>query len=731
MNGVVELYVWLEDALELTVSAGACATLLAVVVLAINMLFRRWLSARQMGLLWSLVLLRLLLPAAPTSPLSLQNLLPLLHDEVDGTTGAIAPAGVRYGVAQDPQPHSVTAASPPYMDLPDAAPASDIVLFVDWLAFMLPLIWLLGALAVLLRTTIVHWRFSRRVKEVVPTHDKQLLSVWTSCCRTAGTREGIPVVLFDGVDQPAVTGLFRPTLLLPEHVQELDEQQLRMVMLHELAHVRRRHIAANWLLVVIRAVHWWNPVYWLAAARYRSLREQACDAFALQRIEGLPPRRYGELLLTLASRPGPGAWHIKLPASILGFLSSFFRKRAVQNRLKALRTAGVMRGRWHTAAVAAVVVLAVASGFTDAESADAPVEHRYAQQAQVNLDWRDWQAVPDGDREPPVTRVYDIESAMARITADEPSVDTAVLMLKSILTHAVRHIEGCSQPPTDGVQTASEGLSERVVVDGNTLTVTAAPKAHTEIERYLQAWQQSGLAQICVETRLITSARDLASAAGISWKYLEAYSTERADEPPLEVASGKPVVRAKSAVEDYLPLTVASLSEEQTTALLQTAQDAVLFIHAPKVTLFNGQRATILDRTQTPFVVGIRDEEGPFVVGISEEKAGAGQPKIVVIDEGTKLTLRTVLSPDAASVRLEAGVELSQISDVETVSTFFRGESKTIQIPRVKRCRIDVVSQVPDGQSLLIGCIPSYEQKEFFYVLLTVRNLQLPADGGD
>jgi hypothetical protein len=175
---------------------------------------------------------------------------------------------------------------------------------------------------------------------------------------------------------------------------------------------------------------------------------------------------------------------------------------------------------------------------------------------------------------------------------------------------------------------------------------------------------------------------------------------------------------------------VASLREEQTAALLQADQEAVQFIHAPKVTLINGQRATVLDRTQTPFVVGIRDEESPIVLGIPDEKAGTGQPKIVVIDEGTKLTLRAVLSPDAVSVRLDVNVELSQISDVETVSTMFRGESKTIQIPRVKRCRIDVASQVPDGQSLLIGCIPSYEQKEFFYVLLTVRNLRLPADGG-
>ncbi len=78
-----------------------------------------------------------------------------------------------------------------------------------------------------------------------------------------------------------------------------------MVMLHELAHVRRWHVAGNWLLVAIRAVQWWNPVYWLAAGRFRNLREQSCDAFALQWLAGRPAKEkeYGELLLSLAEKP--------------------------------------------------------------------------------------------------------------------------------------------------------------------------------------------------------------------------------------------------------------------------------------------------------------------------------------------------------------------------------------------------------------------------------------------
>jgi hypothetical protein len=50
------------------------------------------------------------------------------------------------------------------------------------------------------------------------------------------------------------------------------------------------------------------------------------------------------------------------------------------------------------------------------------------------------------------------------------------------------------------------------------------------------------------------------------------------------------------------------------------------------------------------------------------------------------------------------------------------------QLPRVKRSRIDVSAEVREGQSLLIGCVPTYEQKEFFYVLLTVHHAWTAAE---
>ncbi|HVX13485.1 MAG TPA: M56 family metallopeptidase [Pirellulales bacterium] len=716
MNGVAALVTCCFDLLpgvfELAVFAAAWAALLVPGVLAVNVVLRRWLSARQMGLLWGIVLVRLLLPIAPSSPLSVQNLLSAIQEWGESDV-AVSRANAGYADVQQTRSNAVIATAPDY-GAPQPVTADDVALVIHRLLDSLPWVWFAGFAAILGGTTIAQQRFSRRLKRLDPSDDRRLIALWDTCRERAGVRKKIPIVLFDGVDQPAVTGVFRPTLLVPAHITLLDDEQLRMIMLHELAHVRRWHIAANWLLLVVRAVHWWNPIYWLAAARFHALREQACDAFALRRMEGHPARSYGELLLALANRQNHApSWRVFAAVSLLGFLSAFFRKRAVRNRLSALRTATARRGHWHTMIVAASIAFVGVCGLTDAGTSDPVPEPSFDWLPHAGLSWNP--TAPETDHAPLVTRVYDAEGALLRIAADEDSADVAALSLRSMLLYTVAWSEGCAQVlAADGIDGAWAG--ERVALDGFTLTVKASARAQDEIAANLIAWGQSGLGQTSVETRFISGDRDIASAIGISWRYLEAFSADDEQVLPVGVAEGTPVVRATAAVEDYLPVTVANLDPGQTAALVRAAQvdPQAHILQAPKVTLFNGQQATILDRTQSPFVVGIREGDG-----------GVPEPKIAVIDEGIKLVTRIIQSPDAASVRLETRVELSEIRDVGAVSTLLHGAPHTIQIPRVKRCRIAVSSDVLDGQSLLIGCIPTYEQKRFFYALLTVRNLRI------
>jgi bla regulator protein BlaR1 len=707
MNGFMEfaheLWEWSAWVLSGAIGAGVSAALLAAVAVIINVFCRRWISARQMGWLWGFVLLRLLIPEAPTSPCSLQN---VLHS-VERMRSAAAERAT-------PDPNAVVAVPAPDASSAAASPAGVEAVepsptLLERILMLLPWIWLAGSSGFLVWTIFCQWRFGRAVKRNAVPANERLSQLWQECRQRAGVRRNLRLSRFDGVRQPAVFGLIRPQLLLPSTIDPLSDEQLRMVMLHELAHVRRWHIAANWLLVGIQAVQWCNPVYWLAAARFRNLREQSCDAFALQRLEGQPAKDYGELLLSLAeNRSSAAGWNVMLPASILGFLSSFFRKRAIGNRIKALRTAGRVRSRWHTALVALLIGLLGVCGLTDAEDPPPPPAKTSDWFPQVDLSQNGSFALMPVDSGPSVSRAYDIAKALERVAGvDKLTKAEASRDISWSIVTLLRAGTGNYSGVTD------EWARSRFQIAGTKLTVDAPPHVHAEIAKNISAWEQSGHTQICVATQLLTSESDLASTAGISWQSLEALSADRNTEGSPHAALGAPVVRAQASVDEYLPVAVAVLNEAQANRLLQQAQadTTVNIMHAPKVTLFNGQHASISMQTQRPFVVS-------WQVGGADLHP---TPQTALINEGFNLSLRTVQSADAKRIQLEGSLGLTQIGEVRTASAIFHGKPATIQIPRVKRRRIDVSAEIPDGQSLLVECIPTFEEKTFFYLLLTAR----------
>ena len=83
---------------------------------------------------------------------------------------------------------------------------------------------------------------------------------------------------------------------------EKEGRELRLVFLHELMHLQRRDLLLSWVLVIVQAVHWFNPVVWLAFVRLRSERELACDAAVLRHLDPEDHHRYGSILIKLVEQ---------------------------------------------------------------------------------------------------------------------------------------------------------------------------------------------------------------------------------------------------------------------------------------------------------------------------------------------------------------------------------------------------------------------------------------------
>ena len=187
----------------------------------------------------------------------------------------------------------------------------------------------------------------------------------------------------------------------------------------------------------------------------------------------------------------------------------------------------------------------------------------------------------------------------------------------------------------------------------------------------------------------------------------------------------------------------AILSDIEAYFLIEAAQGdrRTNVLNAPKVTLFNGQQAFVADATQRPFVVGVIPVVGEF--------AAAQQPVIVVLNEGTMMTIQAVVSEDRRYVRMTIVPFFTQIGDVDTFTfegsssttssssttddnTDGKNESKedsssgsntgvTVQLPSFSFVSVVTTVSVPDGGTVLLGGIKrlSEGRSEFGVPLLS------------
>ena len=202
---------------------------------------------------------------------------------VQAVTGQESP---QFGSPGEPRPATMT-------PVPAPGPRWPVWILLGWLAGAAGcLLWLLSG------EVGLRWVLRR----TAPLKGEPWQTVLKDACEEVNVDCEVQLFQCPRIDTAVIRGILHPMVILPATVRGWSEQRLRLVLLHELAHIRRRDSLVEILAWITLVLYWFNPLVWMTVRQMRVERERACDNAVLN--AGTRPSNYATQLMEVAADLG-------------------------------------------------------------------------------------------------------------------------------------------------------------------------------------------------------------------------------------------------------------------------------------------------------------------------------------------------------------------------------------------------------------------------------------------
>ncbi|MCW1238513.1 M56 family metallopeptidase [Bacillus pretiosus] len=357
--------IYLPAFFDWMIETSIMASILVGLILCIKVLFRNKLTPRWQYMLWIILIIRLVLPWSPDSSYSIYSILTYKNDDafissqnpvanfltqeriqelkdIDDTKVLTKEDTYTTSSTKTVQANKTqTGINEKQDDKP--IPFYTICIYI----------WLTGVILLSVATFIMNRRLLLYIKKQPVITDEKIGQIFERCKQSMSIQRNIPLFVSGKVSSPTVFGFIRPKLLLSTvHMKILDEQQLRYIFHHELAHIKRRDVGVNWLMHGLLILNWFNPILWYAYSCMREDQELACDALALTCIDSEEQIAYGHTIISLLEHYSS---YYQVP-SVANFSKN---KRMLKRRILMIKKFQKKSYRW--SALGAVAVIAVSS----------------------------------------------------------------------------------------------------------------------------------------------------------------------------------------------------------------------------------------------------------------------------------------------------------------------------------------------------------------------------------
>lgn len=225
-----------------------------------------------------------------------------------------------------------------------------IAIFFDFLPYIL----MVGALIFMAVILVQGYRLKHRIFEVCHLiSEEQTLVILFKCKKKMGIAKEIPLYITPYISIPFIYGSFKPRIVLPD--TKFSSEELEYIFLHELTHWKRRDSWLKGLMVLVNALHWFNPLTYLARHDIDRFCELSCDESVTKSMSFQEKKKYCKLILSVL-------WNAADQKNHLSLLYAFSKKRKhLEKRISTILEKKSFKNKKSVFTAAITLTLLVAS----------------------------------------------------------------------------------------------------------------------------------------------------------------------------------------------------------------------------------------------------------------------------------------------------------------------------------------------------------------------------------
>jgi LCP family protein required for cell wall assembly len=271
---------------------GGCIT---VLFLLVNKLFKKALPASWHYHIWFVVIVRLLFPVFITVSVE-----PAIIDQYKNVLQTETPANT----TDDTERMTATQIGDARADEQIISPSAEntAINMVDRVFQVndLWMIWFVISVVLIAYKFLSYFLYARKLRIHCVLPSQREMNVFFKRKGHLNVRRNVAFFKNKGAQTPIAMGLFNLAIILPD--KEYSDTRLDYIVHHELTHIKRRDIGVKWLYEIVKAVHWFNPLVYIAAKNSAFYCEISCDAEVLKDKTTNQRKEYSMTILNLISQ---------------------------------------------------------------------------------------------------------------------------------------------------------------------------------------------------------------------------------------------------------------------------------------------------------------------------------------------------------------------------------------------------------------------------------------------